>query len=568
MYAVYEARVRKFDKVTKVATVVMPGVYGMEPIEAPPFTRTGMNTAVIEDLVVGDRVLVVQGENEVPEWLSTNPDWYRVSGPVSIVTNGPNINLAPAAANQYAYVAFHDETFNAYAPILSSRHGWVGKHSTTGAIWLAADTGYDLMLFAPGSHTATITAGGITALVADLNGVNIPSPAELAFGASVRQMINLYGSTYGIGVQSNTQYYRSAGNFAWYRGGVHSGTALDPGAGGVKALTIRADGVIEDFLRIQGVMRAQVGMAVYGRGSAYIQFYDNSGVTAPDPDVLNTRTGYIGFSGTTSPAANHLYIQNENGVDTRLYSGSGSIILITDATERARLTSTAYLFGKTGYNTYQTVGGVEIWHADAQVMITQTTNTFNSICHVNGSAADAISVSFLRFYTGTTIMGNITQSSTGVTYGNVSHGPWKGNVQDLDDDEALERLARWRPVAYQWKYNADGIRDEDGEPSGDFEHGFIAQELYEVEPTAVGKGYGTQDDQRVWLERKAFHEAAHADEESPMPFEEQDPFLPWTIDAADLVPDMVAAMQAMMRQIEALQEEVALLRSAPGDEGR
>ncbi len=566
MYAVYEARVRKFDKVTKVATVVMPGVYGMEPIEAPPFTRTGMNTSVIEDLVVGDRVLVVQGENEVPEWLSTNPDWYRVSGPVSIVTNGPNINLAPAAANQYAYVAFHDETFNAYAPILSSRHGWVGKHSTTGAIWLAADTGYDLMLFAPGSHTATITAGGITALVADLNGVNIPSPAELAFGASVRQMINLYGSTYGIGVQSNTQYFRSAGNFCFFRGGVHSGTAIDPGAGGAKALTIRADGVIEDFLRIQGVMRPQVGMSVWGRGSAYVAFYDNTGTTAADPDVLNTRTGYVGFSGTV-PTANHLYLNNENGVDTNISCGSGAMRFLTDVTERVRINGTAALFGKTAYNTMTTVGGVEIWHSDAQVMITNATATYNAVLHI--SAADASGASFWRFYRGATLVGNIAQvGTTGTSYGETSHGPWKGNVQDLDDDEAMERLARWRPVAYQWKFDEDGNQDEDGTPSGDFMHGFIAQELHEMQPTAVIKGYGTQSEQKVWLERKAFHEAAQADEEDPVPFEEPDPFAPWMVDNSKLVPDIVAAMQAMMRQIEALQEEVALLRSAPSDEGR
>ena len=59
------------------------------------------------------------------------------------------------------------------------------------------------------------------------------------FGSVTRQMINLYGSTYGIGIQGNTLYFRSgtgavtAGGYAWYRGGVHSSSAMDPGAGGV-----------------------------------------------------------------------------------------------------------------------------------------------------------------------------------------------------------------------------------------------------------------------------------------------------------------------------------------------
>lgn len=87
---------------------------------------------------------------------------------------------------------------------------------------------------------ATVTGRGATTSTAlTLNGnVSIGTSAKLAFGSQVRQMIDLWASSYGIGVQSDTQYFRTGGGFAWFRGGVHSNSANDPGAGGSVAMRI------------------------------------------------------------------------------------------------------------------------------------------------------------------------------------------------------------------------------------------------------------------------------------------------------------------------------------------
>jgi hypothetical protein len=53
-------------------------------------------------------------------------------------------------------------------------------------------------------------------------------------------MLNLFGTTFGIGIQSNTLYYRSGGTFRWHRGGVHSNTEGAAGAGGTQALVLDA----------------------------------------------------------------------------------------------------------------------------------------------------------------------------------------------------------------------------------------------------------------------------------------------------------------------------------------
>ncbi len=65
----------------------------------------------------------------------------------------------------------------------------------------------------------------------------------LNFGNSVRQMINLWESgstTFGIGVQGSTQYFRSSQNFAWYQGGGHDDNALNAGTGGIVQMVINA----------------------------------------------------------------------------------------------------------------------------------------------------------------------------------------------------------------------------------------------------------------------------------------------------------------------------------------
>lgn len=62
------------------------------------------------------------------------------------------------------------------------------------------------------------------------------------FGASTRQMLNLYNATFGIGVQNFTFYQRSDNSFAWYRQGTHSDTANDAGAGGTRMMTLDGNG--------------------------------------------------------------------------------------------------------------------------------------------------------------------------------------------------------------------------------------------------------------------------------------------------------------------------------------
>jgi hypothetical protein len=94
-----------------------------------------------------------------------------------------------------------------------------------------------------GNLTGTIADARLSANVAQLNasqtftGNNtIASPASLSFGSQTRQMLNLWGTKYGIGVQSLTVYFRTDNadvnnGFIWYKGGVHNDGYTNAGGG-------------------------------------------------------------------------------------------------------------------------------------------------------------------------------------------------------------------------------------------------------------------------------------------------------------------------------------------------
>jgi hypothetical protein len=74
---------------------------------------------------------------------------------------------------------------------------------------------------------------------------NVEFGAAVSFGSRTGQLINLYSTSYGIGVQSGTLYQRTSGGYAWHKGGVHSDTANDPGSGGTCLMKLDSSGNLD-----------------------------------------------------------------------------------------------------------------------------------------------------------------------------------------------------------------------------------------------------------------------------------------------------------------------------------
>ena len=93
---------------------------------------------------------------------------------------------------------------------------------------------------APTFAGLTLTGAVTNSSTTTFNGaVNVGTSTNLSFGSQTRQMINLWSTSYGIGIQNNTTYFRSGtGRFSFHRGGSHSDTENDPGSGGVVAMSL------------------------------------------------------------------------------------------------------------------------------------------------------------------------------------------------------------------------------------------------------------------------------------------------------------------------------------------
>jgi hypothetical protein len=92
---------------------------------------------------------------------------------------------------------------------------------------------------------------------------SMDTSGNFSFGTTVRQMLNLWGTVYGVGVQNNTFYTRSDGDFAWFNKGVHADAPFSAGAGGTVLMKLDASGNLQP----KGAIQAVGGLVIENRTS-------------------------------------------------------------------------------------------------------------------------------------------------------------------------------------------------------------------------------------------------------------------------------------------------------------
>lgn len=117
----------------------------------------------------------------------------------------------------------------------NSTNGYINN----GEIWHSGNDG-------PGSGLDADTLDGLQGsdfLRSNAEAV-IGAAYSLSFQNSTRQMLNLWSTSYGMGVQSSTLYARTGGSFSVFRGGVHNNSARNAGTGGTEILNVSSSGII------------------------------------------------------------------------------------------------------------------------------------------------------------------------------------------------------------------------------------------------------------------------------------------------------------------------------------
>ncbi len=88
----------------------------------------------------------------------------------------------------------------------------------------------EMIVFGSPGTRVSLWPGTARALTMELNG-DATLPGNINFGSTTRQMLNMFGTGFGIGIQTADLYFRTGTGFAWHVGGVHSNTTYDSGGG-------------------------------------------------------------------------------------------------------------------------------------------------------------------------------------------------------------------------------------------------------------------------------------------------------------------------------------------------
>jgi hypothetical protein len=181
-------------------------------------------------------------DENVPLWLKRRPDELRIH------TGEPNsaarLTIGPGPADESAEkpvlavtardtvdiatgtLQFGSQT-RQMMNLFSTNYG-IGVQNNT----LYQRTDFDFCWFKGGSHKdGRSDPGGGTLLMKLDESANLTLPGNAFFGAQTRQMLNLWQTLYGVGVQDNTLYFRTGSDFCWFRGGVHDNSRSNPGGG-------------------------------------------------------------------------------------------------------------------------------------------------------------------------------------------------------------------------------------------------------------------------------------------------------------------------------------------------
>lgn len=150
-------------------------------------------------------------------------------GNVGIGTNIPG-NKLTVRTGTLGYGVEHTDGDIRLSTFVGRGTGWLGTLGNHKLSFFANDNGFPHMI-------ATLDTAGRFGVGTDnpimklhVEGDEFVSGSAF-FGERTRQMLNLYGTGFGVGIQNAAIYFRSGGGFAWHVGGAHNDATYNSGGG-------------------------------------------------------------------------------------------------------------------------------------------------------------------------------------------------------------------------------------------------------------------------------------------------------------------------------------------------
>jgi hypothetical protein len=260
----------------------------------------------------------------------------------------------------------------------------------TNTLSISGGNSVDLSGFADhlGNHTAT------TDLNISTNDLDFTT-GEVNFGTNPRQILNLYSTGYGIGVQSSTQYYRTGDHFAWYRGGSHHDAALNNG-GGSTMMILDNGGNLGIGINPTSKFHVfeTVGTAASATAGSILLEHNNSGgsssIVFQSKENVGNDYGFIEYSddgsGNGSNSENSLLtigVQNDapgsSGQDDIAILPSGNLgVGTTSPAAKLDVDGGSVRFSDYGTGTYEDTTAVYLLGVEADGDITEMNTAKNS----------------------------------------------------------------------------------------------------------------------------------------------------------------------------------------------
>ncbi|MEM8897224.1 MAG: tail fiber domain-containing protein [Bacteroidota bacterium] len=287
----------------------------------------------------------------------------------------------------------------------------------------------------------------------------VSNSATLNFGNQTRQMINLWNTGYGIGVQDSRLYFRTNDGFAFHRLGTHNDGMGIPGTGGSRLAAITGAGDL--VLSARTNPNADPGLSLcralvdFGN-ELIINFNGDFSQGVEVQSDLKVSSGNIGVR------------ENNPTVPLHVNGGTGS----------------SGMNANSGYLTLGSSGGVHLSMDNNEIQ-----------AKLNATTASTL---YLNFSGGLVRVGgrglvNVSNSSIFHVYGdafkNTGGSTWRtpsdAKIKDVQGsfEDGLEKLMKVNPIRY--KYNG-----KMGLSTKEEYVGIIAQELQPIFPYMISSFQG------------------------------------------------------------------------------